>query len=296
MNSVKALCPAKINLTLDVIGLREDGYHNVKMIMQTVSLYDEIVVTPAFTNAVHISCNIPYVPKNEKNAAFKAALAFFDYTKIQNTGLKIAINKKIPVAAGLAGGSTDAAGVILALNYLFSTELPIKSLMEIGLSVGADVPYCIMGGTALAEGIGEALTKLLPLPDCCIVLAKPPSPVSTPSIYKMLDEKSIFEHPDTDGMIKSLSAGDLNGVSRRLFNVLESVSVNICPQISEIKRTISDCSPLGAVMSGSGPTVFGIFDSEEKAKKCKTACKKLVKEVFLVKPVDKGITIYEIDN
>lgn len=291
VNSLKALCPAKINITLDVIGKREDGYHNVVMVMQAVSLFDEVTVTKNDKKNIEIKTNLNYVPTDERNVAFKAAKAFFEKTGIKNDGIQIKINKKIPVAAGLAGGSTNAAGVIVLLNKLYNAGLSSEAMVQIGLSVGADVPFCLMGGTALAEGLGEILTPLKALPQCFFVLAKPKQSVSTPEVYREIDKKQITEHPDTNGVVDCLHNGDLNGIAKRLFNVMEGVSVKICPEIENLKSAILDFSPLGVVMSGSGPTVFGVFDDEQKAKACLNGCKQLTAEAFICEPIHEGIII-----
>jgi 4-diphosphocytidyl-2-C-methyl-D-erythritol kinase len=291
LNSLKALCPAKINITLDVIGKREDGYHNVVMVMQAISLFDEVIVTKTNKKNIEIKTNLHYVPTDERNVAFKAAKVFFEKTGLKNEGIHIKINKKIPVAAGLAGGSTNAAGVLIALNSLYDVKLSNEKLAEIGLMVGADVPFCLMGGTALAEGLGEILTPLKEMPKCFFVLAKPKQSVSTPEVYREIDKKQIAEHPDTNGVIECLKEKDLNGIAKRLFNVMEVVSVKICPDIEKLKSTILDFSPLGVVMSGSGPTVFGIFDDEQKANACFHQCKLLTNEAFVCEPIKDGIII-----
>lgn len=291
MNSLKALCPAKINITLDVIGKREDGYHNVVMVMQAISLFDEVIITKTNKKDIEIKTNLHYVPTDERNVAFKAAKVFFEKTGLKNEGIHIKINKKIPVAAGLAGGSTNAAGVIVLLNMLYNAGLSAEAMAEIGLMVGADVPFCLMGGTALAEGLGEILTPLKAMPKCFFVLAKPKQSVSTPEVYREIDKKQITEHPDTNGVIECLEEKDLNGIAKRLFNVMEGVSVKICPDIEKIKSTILDFSPLGVVMSGSGPTVFGIFDDKKSALECLGKCKIFTNEAFICEPIDYGISI-----
>ncbi len=274
---------AKINLTLDVTGKRPDGYHEVKMIMQTTSLFDLVIVDKTGGD-ISVSTNLKYLPSNDKNIAYQAVLAFKEYTKI-NGGARIIIHKNIPVAAGLAGGSSNAAAVLAALDMLYNTKLTDSELAKIGEGLGADVPYCIAGGTQLASGIGEILTPLAPLPDCFILLVKPPVNISTKLIYEAIDNEPIPHHPDTDGMIAALSAGNLFEISKRLFNVMESVTGNIEPQIKGIGEKMLRNGALGAVMSGSGPTVFGIFDDFEKAKASADSFYYQFKDVYLVKNI-----------
>lgn len=276
-------CPAKINLSLDVVGKREDGYHDVEMVMQTVFLFDVVTVEKKGAG-ITLSCNFPYVPTDEKNVAFRAALEFFSYTKTENPGIHINIKKKIPVAAGLAGGSTDAAGVLLALNRLFDTELKQEELKFIGTKIGADVPFCIQGGTALCRGLGELITPLPSLSPCYFVLVKPPESVSTPRIYNLIDQKPITAHPFTNELIKSIESRDIRLMSRYLFNVMEAVTEKICRHVPTIRTMLSNFSPLGIVMSGSGPTVYAVFESEEQANKCLKEMTKTYSQSFLCSP------------
>ena len=272
---------AKINLTLDVLGKRDNGYHDVKMLMQTTSLFD-LVIVDRTEEEISVSTNLKYLPNNDKNIAYQAVLAFLDYTKIKG-GARIIIHKNIPVAAGLAGGSSNAAAVLVALDMLYNTNLTDEELITIGAKLGADVPYCIMGGTQLASGIGEILTPAPPLPDCWILLVKPPVNISTKVIYEAIDGADIKTHPDTDGMINALSSGDLYEISKRLANVMETVTVEKEPQIRGIKEKMQKNGALGALMSGSGPTVFGIFDDFEKAKASADSFYYQFKDVYLVK-------------
>ena len=292
MYNIKILCPAKINLTLDVLSKRDDGYHNVKMVMQAVSLYDEVFLTKTKLKNISLRCNLPYVPRDARNSAFKAANAFFEFTGVVNEGLFIDVYKNIPVAAGLAGGSTNAAGVIVGLNKLYDTKLSEDKMCEIGLKVGADVPFCIKGGTMLAGGLGEILTPLSPLPSCFIVIAKPPQGVSTPLVYKNIDLVPINERPDFEGMNESLINKDLQGVARRLFNVMEVVSKKLCPEISVVKDLINSFSPMGIIMSGSGTAVFGIFSEEKNALECLQKCSQSYKECHICEPINFGCKIF----
>lgn len=272
---------AKINLTLDVLSRRENGYHDIKMIMQTVSLFDLIIVDKTHSD-ISISTNLRYLPNNEKNIAYKAADVFFRETGIKG-GVKIMIHKNIPVAAGLAGGSGNCAAVLTAMNMLYSNPLSKKRLMEIGATLGADVPYCFDGSTQLAEGIGEILSPLPKMSDAYILLVKPPINVSTATVYEEIDSAPIDARPDTDAMLLSLKNGDIKGIADNLCNVMESVTVKMHPIIGGIKTKMLMNGALGAVMSGSGPTVFGIFDDFEKAKKSADSFSLQFKDVFLTK-------------
>lgn len=272
---------AKINLTLDVLGKRSDGYHNVEMIMQTVSLFD-LIVTDKTDGGISITTNLKYLPVNDKNIAYQAVNAFKSYTGIKG-GAKIMIHKNIPVAAGLAGGSGNAAAVLCALNLLYNTNLSEAELCSIGAALGADVPYCIRGGTQLASGIGEILTPLADIKQTYILLVKPKINVSTKDIYSEIDSAQYTKHPDTEAMIKAVSEGDIKAVSENLCNVMENVTIKKYPQIGGIKRKLLLNGALGAVMSGSGPTVFGIFDDYLTAKKSADSFAYQYKDVFLVK-------------
>ena len=274
---------AKINLTLDVLSKRPDGYHNVEMIMQTVSLYDLILVDKTEKN-ISISTNLKYLPVNEKNIAYKAALEFFKYTCITG-GCKIMIHKNIPVAAGLAGGSGNAAAVLCSLDKLYNTNLSSDELMDIASKLGADVPYCIMGGTALATGIGEILTPLPSIPKCNILMVKPPISVSTAAIYEAIDTAEIDKRPNTNAMIDALAQKDLKSVAQNLSNVMGNVTETMHPIVKGIRRKMLMNGALGAVMSGSGPTVFGIFPDYETAKKSHDSFYYQFKEVYLVSAI-----------
>ena len=274
---------AKINLTLDVLSKRPDGYHNVEMIMQTISLYDLILLDKTEKN-ISISTNLKYLPVNEKNIAYQAALEFFKYTCIKG-GCKIMIHKNIPVAAGLAGGSGNAAAVLCSLDKLYNTNLPLDELMNIGSKLGADVPYCIMGGTSLATGIGEILTPLPSIPKCNILMVKPPISVSTAAIYEAIDTAEINNRPNTNAMIDALAQKDLNLVAQNLSNVMGNVTETIHPIVKGIRRKMLMNGALGAVMSGSGPTVFGIFPDYETAKKSHDSFCYQFKEVYLVSAI-----------
>lgn len=256
--------PAKINLGLDVLGRRDNGYHDVRMVMQSIALYDDVTIEKVEEPGICLEINLDFLPTDERNIAYKAAKLLMDEFAI-STGVKIKLEKHIPVAAGMAGGSTNAAAVLEGMNRLFSLGLTQKELMERGVKLGADVPYCIMKGTALAEGIGEILSPLPPLPECYILIAKPGISVSTKEVYEELDSKEIPEHPEIDGILEGLEEANLEKIVSAMGNVLERVTVQKYPVIDEIKQVMKKAGAMNAMMSGSGPTVFGIFKDRETA-------------------------------
>ena len=284
MNRIQMKALAKVNLGLDVIRRREDGYHEVKMIMQTVRLYDRIILEKT-QKGISMETNLSFLPVNEQNIAYRAAKMLMDEFHIQS-GLHIKIDKHIPVAAGMAGGSTDGAAVLYGVNKIFELGLTKRQLMERGVKLGADVPYCIMRGTVLSEGIGEILTPVSSLPDCHILIAKPPVSVSTKHVYENLKLDKIEKHPDIDGMVEALRIEDLHGVTQRMENVLETVTIPEHPEIQQIKEMMIKEGALNALMSGSGPTVFGIFDDREKGMRARDLLRKssLVRHTYLVRP------------
>ena len=278
--TLKAL--AKINLGLDVLGRRENGYHDVRMVMQTIYLYDNVTMEKTEEAGIHLECNLFYLPVDETNIAYKAAKLLIDEFDIKE-GVRIILDKHIPVAAGLAGGSANAAAVLVGMNRLFSLGLSQQDLMERGVSLGADVPYCVMRGTVLAEGIGEILTPLPPLPKCCVLIAKPGISVYTKTVYEKLDSQEITEHPDIDGILEGLDKQDIHKVAASMGNVLETVTIGDYPIIEEIKHVMKEEGALNAMMSGSGPTVFGIFDDKSKARQTQERIRKLqiAKQVYV---------------
>lgn len=280
---LKAL--AKINLGLDVIGTREDGYHLVRMIMQTIDLFDWVTIRKRERDGISLRTNLNFLPTDEHNIAYQAAdLLKRDFAQIG--GVELHIHKCIPVAAGMAGGSTDAAAVLYGMNQLYHLDIPMKRLMEYGLSLGADVPYCLLRGTALAEGIGENLTRLAPMPDCYILIAKPPVSVSTKLVYQSLDALKEPPHPPIDAQIRDLEEQDLNALAMHMGNVLEGVTVPMHPEIAQIKEMMEAQGAIAAMMSGSGPTVFGIFSEESRAYEAKTKIRNsgLARQVYVTKP------------
>ena len=256
---------AKINLGLDVLRRREDGYHELRMVMQTVTLHDRIRLTVTEAPGIRIRTNVSYIPDNQDNLACRSAALLLEEFP-QDTGIYIDLDKHIPVAAGLAGGSSDAAAVMVGMNQLLSLGLSREELMERAVKIGADVPYCILRGTELAEGIGEKLTVLPSPPEAFLVLVKPPVHVSTAFVYKNLNVQEIGKHPDIDGQITALKEGDLEGLAGRMGNVLETVTSGRWPEIAGIRGRLLQLGALGARMSGSGPSVFGIFTGEQEAK------------------------------
>lgn len=281
---------AKINLGLDVLGVREDGYHEVKMIMQTVKLFDKLTFHLLDEDVIRIRTNLGFLPVNENNLVYKAVKLLKDTYHIQK-GMDIDLFKCIPVAAGMAGGSTDCAAALVGASKLFGLHLDKQTLMELGVSLGADVPYCVLRGTALSEGIGEILTPLPPIPDCYILIAKPPVSVSTKFVYEHLDAKKNIEHPDIDGMVEAIKKGNLKGITSRFGNVLESVTIPEYPVIDDIKHIMLSNGAMNSLMSGSGPTVFGMFEDEEKARQVARMIreKELSNQVYVVQPFNQSI-------
>ena len=272
----------KINLGLDVLRRRDDGYHEVRMIMQTINLFDRLEIKKIKEPVIKIHTNLFFLPVNENNLVYKAAKLLIDEFGIQE-GVSVGLTKKIPVAAGMAGGSTDAAAMLFGMNRLFGLGLSKKQLMERGVKIGADVPYCIMRGTALAEGIGDMLSPLPAMVKCPVLIAKPQISVSTKFVYQnlKLDDKTV--HPDIDRLIEDIRNKDLKAVSDHMGNVLESVTIPNYPVISQIKEQMMDSGAVGSMMSGSGPTVFGLFDDSRTAQLAFGKIKRsgLAKQVYL---------------
>lgn len=281
MNEYRIKAYAKINLGLDVIGRLENGYHEVKMVMQTVGIYD-VLDFQRTEGGIVITTDSGELPTGEGNLIYKAAKLMIEKYGIKE-GVKIHLEKHIPIAAGMAGGSTDAAATLKGMNRLFDLGCTLKDLMELGVQIGADVPYCVMGGTALAEGIGEKLTPLAPAPDCYVLVAKPDINVSTKYVYEHLDAQEIVKHPDIDGMIEAIAEESLQGILDRMENVLETVTVSAYPVIRTIKERMKELGAINSLMSGSGPTVFGIFVEKDMARRAydKLEEEQLAKQIFL---------------
>lgn len=264
MEQITRKAYAKINIGLDVLKRREDGYHEVRMIMQTVDICDDLAFERTAQSGIVIRTDREDLPVDDNNLIYKAADLLFREKGITE-GVKITLTKRIPIAAGMAGGSSDAAATMRGLNELFGMGYSVKELQELGVKLGADIPYCLVGGTMLSEGIGEILTPLPAPPDCFLVVAKPDIDVSTGFVYGNLHADRLTYHPDIDGMIEALRTGSLSGVTERLGNVLETVTVKEYPVIEEIKELLRSMGAENALMSGSGPTVFGIFNKRETA-------------------------------
>lgn len=273
----------KINISLDIVGKREDGYHLLKMIMQNVDLYDSMSFQRC-NKGINISCNKPYIPTDEKNLVYKAAKLFMDTYDIQE-GINIYLKKNIPVAAGMAGGSADAAAVFKTLNQIFKIDASDNELMNLGVKIGADVPYCIIGGTALCEGIGEIITPLAPFKNQILVLVKPNFGVSTKEVFKNLDISKIFKHPDTEAIIKDMEQENLEEVCSGMKNLLENVTLRKYPVLKRIKEDMIKMGATGSMMSGSGPTIFAFFDDMLKAQRCYEKFKTQYKEIYLTRTI-----------
>ena len=265
MDCLRYKAMAKINLGLDVLRRRPDGYHEVKMVMQTVGIYDVITMKKLAEDVIRVSTDKEELPSDESNLIYKAARLMKETFGIAQ-GVAVTLEKNIPIAAGMAGGSTDAAATIAGMNELFGLGLTLEQMQKVGVKIGADVPYCLMGGTALSEGIGEILTALPAVPDAYLVIAKPDINVSTKFVYENLHANELKVHPDIDGMVDAIRAGSLEGITERMGNVLETVTVREYPIIEQMKDFLKKQGAQNALMSGSGPTVFGIFDKEETAR------------------------------
>ena len=281
MNDISVKALAKVNLGLDVLRRREDGYHEVCMVMQTIHLYDRLDIVKNQSGQITMETNLAFLPTNENNLVYKAAKLLCDEFGIKD-GIHVNLQKRIPVAAGMAGGSTDAAAVLYGVNKIFDLGLTTKQLMERGVKIGADVPYCIMRGTALAEGIGEKLTQLPPMVKCPILIAKPAINVSTKFVYENLKLDTVT-HPNIQQLVEDIKAKDLHGIASHMGNVLESVTIPAYPIIADIKDHMMNHGAIGAMMSGSGPTVFGLFEDEKTAEAAYEAMKQtdLAKQVYL---------------
>lgn len=280
---------AKINLGLDILRKREDGYHEVRMIMQTIQMYDVLNMKKVKKPGISLSVNYPYIPSDERNLVYKAAKLLMDEFQVKE-GVDICLEKFIPVAAGMAGGSSDAAAAMVGINQLFKLGLSERELMDRAVNIGADVPYCIMRGTALAEGIGEKLTRIAQIPDCFVLIGKPGISVSTKMAYESLQLDKISSHPDIDGMIRDIENGELLTMTEKMGNVFEPGIIEKYPVIGEIKDLMEDNGALKAMMSGSGPTVFGIFDDREKMEAAAAVLREsgLAKTVFATEVTKTG--------
>lgn len=287
MDKIELKAYGKINIGLDVIRKREDGYHDLDMIMQTVGVYDDVIISRedgTQTYEIEVSTDADILPNDKGNLAFMAAKVLMEAYDIKSK-VKIHINKRIPIAGGMAGGSADCAAVLRGVNQLFRLGLTDEQLQEYGVKLGADVPYCIVGGTKRAQGIGEILTDLPTPPKCYVIIAKPDAFVSTKFVYSHIRPAQIENHPDIDGIIESIKAGDLYGMCEKIANVMEDVTIPEYPIIQKVKDILKSNGAVNALMSGSGPTVFGIYDDEEKAKQSMDALsgKEFVSQLYLTK-------------
>lgn len=286
MDEITIQAPAKLNLTLDVLGRREDGYHDLKMVMQSITLADRLTLRPGRAPGIQVSSSFHFLPTGEKNLAGKAAVCFYQALGRPARDLDISITKHVPVCAGMAGGSSDAAAVLRALNRLEGDPFSPEELAHVGEAVGSDVPYCVLGCTALAQGRGEVLTPLSPLPHCWVVACKPDFPVSTPELFARIDSCRIRRRPDADGLMAALEQGDLMEVARRMYNVFEDVlPERQFARVADIKNTLIQQGALGANMSGTGPTAFGLFSSQSQAQAAYDVLKQRYQEVFLAETV-----------
>ena len=274
MNELKEKAFAKLNISLDVLYRRADGYHDLAMVMQTVSLCDEVRIVPHDGETVRAVTNMGFIPGDERNLAVKAAKIFFSEASVPFQGMDIEITKNIPVGAGLAGGSADAGAVLRALNRAFGEPLDREGMITAAEKIGSDVAFCTVGGTMLAEGRGERLTALPPMPECAYVIVMPEFSVSTPELFRKIDGKRLRCHPDTSGIVAALGTGDLRGICRRMYNVFEDVGDRRMRTIAEIKNRLLDCGALGAVMTGTGSAVFGVFGDRKTAGETAEALKK----------------------
>ncbi|MBR0159962.1 MAG: 4-(cytidine 5'-diphospho)-2-C-methyl-D-erythritol kinase [Oscillospiraceae bacterium] len=285
--TVQEYAYAKLNLTLDVTARRDDGYHDMLMVMQTVSLTDSIQVERTEEDGIRARCNFRYVPNDERNLAVKAACVYLQAIGEEKRGISIRMEKEIPVGAGMAGGSADAAAVLRGMNRLFDRRMNRRELEMLAEQIGSDVAFCVSGGTSLARGRGEQLEDLTPMPDCQIVICKPGFSISTPELFRKLDQIGLRTHPDTPGMLEALRAGDLKEISMRMFNVFEEVDDRRMRSEAEIKHVLLDHGALGAVMTGTGSAVFGVFCDGEAAERCAEELHREYRFCRVVQPVSR---------
>ena len=286
MNKLTLEARAKINLTLDIVNKRDDGYHDVSMVMQTISLCDTLHFK-VIERGIKLNSNNLRLPKDERNIIYKSAKLLLEQTKVDK-GIEVYVEKRIPVAAGLAGGSSNAACTIIALNKLWNLNLENEDLLDIGLKIGADVPFCMIEGTALAEGVGEILTNLDPLPKLYVVLVKPSIRISTPWAYSLVNIKSIKNHPENIKMVEGIQAGDAHLITSKMRNVFEDFIFKKYPRLTDIKEKMIRLGALNSLMSGSGPTIYGLFEDEKTAKIAYSELIKSYKEVFIATTYNKG--------
>ncbi len=273
MKEIKLKARAKINITLDILGRRDNGYHDVEMIMQTVNLYDRLILRKIKNDKILIKTNLKYLPVDERNLVYKI-IAYMKETYHLSGGVFVDLHKMIPVAAGMAGGSSDAAQTILGMNKLFDLKLSLDEMMKIGSMYGSDIPYCMVQGTALATGLGEEITYLEDFPSFHVLIVKPNFSMSTASVYQNFSLEDVDLHPQTAQVIEAINKGDRDKICHGLVNVLETVTPKIHPEINDIKKRISELGADGVLMSGSGPTVYGLFKDKKSAEKAHKTIKK----------------------
>lgn len=284
MEQIELHSLAKINLSLDVTGKRPNGYHDVEMVMQTVYLSDTVRLRLRPDGRIRLTSNLPFLPTDDRNIAVKAVRLLQKECGL-SVGADISLHKRIPVAAGLAGGSSNAAAVLFGMNRLLGLGLPRERLARLGTQLGADVPYCLLRGTALARGIGEELTPLPAMPSCTVLLAKPPVSVSTKEVYEALEQAGTIAHPDTKGMLDAIQSRDLKRIAGCMGNVLEPVTERKHPVVGQLRQIMLDAGAMGAMMSGSGPTVFGLFDRRQAARAAQKEIldKGLARQVYITR-------------
>lgn len=291
MTKLELKAYAKVNIGLDVVKRLENGYHQVRMIMQTLSLHDTLTIESCREEGIVLTTDTSALSSPEDNLVYKAAKMMFEKYGLAD-GIKIHLQKRIPIAAGMAGGSTDAAAVFRGMNQLYNLKLPQEELMKLGVKLGADIPYCIVGGTYLSEGIGEVLTPAPTMPQCYVLVAKPPIGVSTKWVYENLHANELKEHPDIDGMLKAMEENNLKALAAKMDNVLEHVTVRKYPVINEIKQLMEKYGAVRAMMSGSGPTVFGLFATEETMNHAYNKMKEegIIEDIFAT-TIEKGYAL-----
>lgn len=285
MKTVQEQAYAKLNLSLDVLDRLPNGYHEMKTVMQTAGLQDTVQIRLREQGGIAVRSNFGFLPRDERNIAWKAAVAFFAAADMPNAGAEIVLEKRIPVGAGLGGGSADAAAVLRGLNKLTGTPLRRTQLETLGASLGSDVPFCLRGGTRLGLGRGDRLRPAPPMPDCGIVICKPRFSIRTPDLFRRIDGRRSRIHPDTEGLLRAMEAGDTEGMARRMYNVFEDVLPRRCGEIAIIKTALLDAGALGAVMSGTGSAVFGVFPDLHSAQEACAALQRSYRECFAVTPV-----------
>jgi len=283
MERVEELAYAKLNLSLDVLGAMDNGYHAMRMVMQSATLCDRVGVSLS-GGEVRVHSNFGFLPRGEKNIAWQAAQVFFDYAGMSGQGAEITLQKRIPVGAGLGGGSADAAAVLRALNRLTGERFKARELEKLGERLGSDVPFCVSGGAALATGRGEILEPIAPLPECGIVICKPRFSIRTPELFRRIDDRRSRIHPDTDGLVEAMARGDLAGAARRMYNVFEDVLPAKCAEIGVIKHALLDAGALGGVMTGTGSAVVGVYETEQAAATAAAELGRSYQECFAARP------------